>query len=1083
MSLDAGEVKGRLTLDTENLKTNIAASVHMLQAGASAMDASLQGVARGVQSLTAETGSWVAAAAAIANQPVWATHLYSGGLQNAVQATQTLTSATATLGGATASALRPGPAAAAAYTGGLNQATRAAQQLTTQTSTLASTLNNVATIAAGTALGNVFTSAAGAAIHGLHELESGIVSTLEHSVQLAGQFESIGIAMRLMVGNADQAAGLLKDLKTFSDHTPFQFPELAQAAKQLLAMGVNARDVVGDLRMLGDVSSGLSQPIGEVAYQFGQVKSRGEASSIELREFAMRGIPIYSELARVMGVSEAAVRKLTSEGSIGFPQIEAAFRAMTDEGGRFHGMTEEQSRSILGLESTLADAWTSIQVQIGEALVKGADGKNLISDLTAEITKLTPAAVDLGVALADAFKEALPYLKEATEWTTELLKSIDGFNARREIEMGVGESRKNRLEGIPQVQAGIGTLENFAAPTLKGYFQAGFAADDINQRAPERWSQINAGVQDSVVAILHEQAKSNLPEQVKAVLADLRADTKNGPIDPKKWERDVELIVQLDEQTRQYQATIKVAARDFDHKKDSWLNRNSTWISGDKVRELRELSTNADKQLSTLQQQANAALAGIHPVDADADKKANFAKQGAKTAAAETAAAEKERLTAISKGQVSAGGKTAAGAGERSGGGKFDFGAAVDEAKIATLEAAGKKIEAEQQRAKQNFDREIARIDAAAKAGTLTVDQFNRAKIAAAFQFQAQQQVIASKFSDQRQDKAASLARATTDAKAASLEAGEDKEAAAQARTQQSYDEELARIATAQRKMEITEADGQTLRAAAREKFDVETRLNADRQQKTLTEQAAKKEEYETAAKIADMKLRGDLRGAELAEFDAGWKRRIDAITDYEEKASAITAFNVERRLKLQELEDKANNRSADSKRIDPNDPRFAPTSVKQAQDRTKAAVAGSGRKELARLDLRDQLGKLTPEEAARRKLLASRFGRGDDDSNIGSAYANLLQPILSGTSRRTGYGLLSGMPPVRSPIPSSFRTVVAGPSRDMTNVTATVPAIDVHLLAKEAAEALRPQVRTMIEQVGAALRASNYAAGISQSL
>lgn len=72
------------------------------------------------------------------------------------------------------------------------------------------------------------------------------------------------------------------------------------------------------------------------------------------------------------------------------------------------------------------------------------------------------------------------------------------------------------------------------------------------------------------------------------------------------------------------------------------------------------------------------------------------------------------------------------------------------------------------------------------------------------------------------------------------------------------------------------------------------------------------------------------------------------------------------------------------------------PQSVADAQQRVKAAKAGSGERELARLDLREMLGTLSPDESARRDRLGDRFGR------VGGGL---------------GGGDLSPMPSVRSPL------------------------------------------------------------------
>lgn len=188
-------------------------------------------------------------------------------------------------------------------------------------------------------------------------------------IQLAAEAEQMQIAFETMTGSVEVASQTLADIKKFAIETPFESPELISASKQLLAYGTDAQDVVGTLRMLGDVASGLSIPIGQLVYVYGTLRAQGRAYSRDIRQFATRGIPIYESLAQVLGVGKGAIHELVKEGKVGFPQVQKAFEAMTGVGGRFHDLTARQSKSLGGLFSTLRDEITAATRSIGEDLV------------------------------------------------------------------------------------------------------------------------------------------------------------------------------------------------------------------------------------------------------------------------------------------------------------------------------------------------------------------------------------------------------------------------------------------------------------------------------------------------------------------------------------------------------------------------------------------------------------------------------------------------------------------------------------------------------------------------------------------
>lgn len=253
-------------------------------------------------------------------------------------------------------------------------------------------------------------------------------------VKLAAEMEQTSLAFEVMIGNAGKAQATLESLKTFANTTPFEFPEIANAAKQLLAMGIDAKDLTSTLRMLGDVGSGLHQPLGEMAYLFGQIRSQGRAMTQDLNQFAGRGVPIYSELAKVLHTNELGVRSLAETGKIGFAEINAAFESMTSAGGKFFGMTSRQAGTLSGELSTLADSWGEIQRQVGAAVTKNLDLKGAVESMTSTVAAVGPAAVD-------AFGSAAKWMKEVWDNTAGARGTLaDLITLTREYKAMAGEA-------------------------------------------------------------------------------------------------------------------------------------------------------------------------------------------------------------------------------------------------------------------------------------------------------------------------------------------------------------------------------------------------------------------------------------------------------------------------------------------------------------------------------------------------------------------------------------------------------------------------------------------------------------------
>lgn len=189
---------------------------------------------------------------------------------------------------------------------------------------------------------------------------------VQQLIKVRSEFQQLEIAFTTMLGSKERADQLTQELIEFASTTPFGMSDAANAAKQLLAYGSAAENVTDELRMLGDVAAGTSQPIGDLVYLYGTLRTQGRAYTQDIRQFAGRGIPIYKELANVLGVAESEVNNLVSSGKVGFAEVEQAFRNMTAAGSMFGGLMEAQSQTIQGELERLGDAIEQMFNDIGK---------------------------------------------------------------------------------------------------------------------------------------------------------------------------------------------------------------------------------------------------------------------------------------------------------------------------------------------------------------------------------------------------------------------------------------------------------------------------------------------------------------------------------------------------------------------------------------------------------------------------------------------------------------------------------------------------------------------------------------------
>ena len=250
----------------------------------------------------------------------------------------------------------------------------------------------------------------------------GTVRTFFSALSGSGKLEQLNIAFETFLGNAELAKKVVADLRKFADVTPFETEQVNQAGRALLAFGFTADELIPTLTRVGDVASGTGKDFNELALIYGKAKTQGLIQGEELNQLAEAGIPIYAELAKVLGVNEKEIRKLGEQGKISFASLEQVFKNLTGEGGRFAGLMERQSKSLDGLFSTLASA---IQGKLTAAM----------NDLLPLIKSITKGFIDfLTVPVSETLEKerqgfngvALSILtaKEGTEQRTKAIKSL-----------------------------------------------------------------------------------------------------------------------------------------------------------------------------------------------------------------------------------------------------------------------------------------------------------------------------------------------------------------------------------------------------------------------------------------------------------------------------------------------------------------------------------------------------------------------------------------------------------------------------------------------------------------------------------
>lgn len=190
------------------------------------------------------------------------------------------------------------------------------------------------------------------------------------AVKVAGDFEQTQIAFGTLLGSATKAGNYLKELADFAKKTPFEFSDLVDASKRMLALGFSSTQIIPTLRTIGDAVAGLGggkEMIDRVVLALGQMQAKGKVSAQEMNQLAESGIPAWKLLADKIGVSIPEAMKMAEKGAISSAvAVPAILEGMNQ---KFAGLMDKQSQTLLGQFSNLKDQLFFIFKDIGVALM------------------------------------------------------------------------------------------------------------------------------------------------------------------------------------------------------------------------------------------------------------------------------------------------------------------------------------------------------------------------------------------------------------------------------------------------------------------------------------------------------------------------------------------------------------------------------------------------------------------------------------------------------------------------------------------------------------------------------------------
>lgn len=194
---------------------------------------------------------------------------------------------------------------------------------------------------------------------------AGIAFSLDQAKSFIGKiaevrsyFQDIESTMEVFLGNQQKAAQFTEELKDYAYYNMFDFAQLADASKQMIAYGHSVDTVIPRLDQLSNIATGTKADLMELVKLYNSAKNLGEVGSQSLASWATKGL-VVKDVLKEMGQEVDGT-------TVTFEQLNMVLDHVTGEGGMFHDLMLNQMSNISAEQGQLQDNLDAMYNEIGE---------------------------------------------------------------------------------------------------------------------------------------------------------------------------------------------------------------------------------------------------------------------------------------------------------------------------------------------------------------------------------------------------------------------------------------------------------------------------------------------------------------------------------------------------------------------------------------------------------------------------------------------------------------------------------------------------------------------------------------------
>ena len=305
-----------------------------------------------------------------------------------------------------------------------------------------------------------------AAIGGAIAAVKGAFAFFSNIPAQAARIEDLRVTFTQMTGDAEQAGQILDDLWHDAANGAVGLEEMAATAKPLLNVFSDSASIREWSRRFADIATGSGVAADQLSKVFSRAMAIGKIDSRAIDTLARQGIPIYQELAAIIGTTTEAVQAMVKKGLVSADQYAAAFRRMTDEGGKYYNLSSQLSNTSAGSWGTMLENINRVAAKLGEPINEAFTP--VLQSIAVALEESLPAVQAFAGSFGSAFSGVVEVISPIVSGIGELVSVLGGAEtvvaaAAAALLMYVGNTKAATTSTV-SFRAQLTTLGN----TIKG---------------------------------------------------------------------------------------------------------------------------------------------------------------------------------------------------------------------------------------------------------------------------------------------------------------------------------------------------------------------------------------------------------------------------------------------------------------------------------------------------------------------------------------------------------------------------------------------------------------------------------------